>query len=99
MDRGEASLEGNVPRAGFWMRAQIVPEGEMPPLLGGTGGAQMDVMSARPNGRPLEEGIHGVERTEVHVRVAQPAHVFVERFAVFQREDGHLNVDDGFRVQ
>src|SRR5262252_5071313 len=99
MERSEASLEGNVPRAGLWIRAQIVPESEMPSLLSGTCGAKMYVMGTRPSGWPLEEGVDRIERTEVHMGVAEPAHVFIERGSVFQRGDGHLNVDDGFRVE
>src|SRR5262245_35131684 len=68
-------------------------------LLSGTCGAKVYVMGTRPSCRPLEEGVDRIERTEVHVGVAEPTHVFVERVSLFQRGDGHLNVDDRFRVK
>ena len=67
MERSEVSLEGTVLRAGFWIRAQIVPESEMLSLLGGTCSAKVYVMGTRPSCRPLEKGIDDIEDTEIHV--------------------------------
>jgi hypothetical protein len=99
MERSEVSLEGSVVRAGLWIRAQIVPESEMLSLLSGTCGAKVYVMGTRPGCRPLEEGVDDIEGPEVHVGVAESTHVFVERVSLFQRGDGHLNVDDWFRIE
>lgn len=99
MECSEVSLEGTVLRAGFWIRAQIVPEGEMLSLLSGTYRAKVYMMGTRPVGRPLEKGIDDIEDTQIHVGVAEPAHVFVERVSLFQGGDRNLNVDDRFRVK